>query len=193
MRRYQPLLGARVSQPLRGWRRTSFIKSIQRGTIALTNIGGGEHSVTATITAVDVNNSRLIYLGNITSGPAANQERGVYLRLTNATTVTATVGSGSSLQTVSYEVIEYYPGVIKSVQRGTIALNAVASNTATITSVNTSKSQMDFLGQDNTVGDDNRQTMARLALTNATTVTATLNTATALGITTVSYQVTEYY
>lgn len=80
--------------------------------------------------------------------------------------------------------------VIKSIQYGTIALAAVTSNTATITSVNTAKSVLIHLGAqvDSTVAN----TMGvRLALTNATTITATRSNGT--GDATVGFCVVEYY
>ena len=65
-------------------------------------------------------------------------------------------------------------GQIKSIQRGVIA----SPGTATITSVNTSKSLLAYLGAS--------ATGAYVVLTNSTTVTAT-------GAANVSYQVVEYY
>jgi hypothetical protein len=59
-------------------------------------------------------------------------------------------------------------------QRGTIAIGAAASsNTATISSVTTSRSQVIHTGQsyNNTTGIDS--SLGRLTLTNSTTITAT--------------------
>lgn len=65
---------------------------------------------------------------------------------------------------------------IKSVQRGTITIAvASASNTATVTAVDTSKTQMTHLGTDITAAgtDTFYPRDAYLVLTNSTTVTAT--------------------
>lgn len=86
-------------------------------------------------------------------------------------------------------VTQFLPGQIKSIQRGTIAISSGTSNTATVTSVDTSKSILMHLGQYSTqTGIDN--VLTALALTNATTITATRGAST--GTTTVGYQLVEY-
>lgn len=172
-RRYDPgshltgsLLGSRIAQ----WTQPGFVKLIQRGTIVIT----GATSNTATVTAVNVNNSQLRYLGqNGNDNLLTGQQTFANLALTNSTTITASVTTSpaGSTVTVSYELIEYMPGVIKSVQRGTITKPAT---TATITAVNPAKSVVDYLG--NTTGSGgaiSSQQWNYLTLTNSTTVTAT--------------------
>lgn len=163
------------------------IKSIQRGTVTLTGVG----SNTATITAVDPTNSILRWLG-ASHSTGTTTDGLARIDLTNATTVTATrQGTGGNL-VVSFEVIEYYPGVIKSVQRGTITLATVTSNTATITSVDTTKATLEMLGW-NTNDTANNPTNwdVRIVLTNATTITGTMGTASAtVGL---GYQVVEWF
>ncbi len=155
---------ARVSQ----WMMRSQIKSIQRATIAIT----GATSNTATVTAVDPNNSRLRFLGWSDSSTLTGPQGLVRIALTNSTTITANVvtSPGADTASVSFELIEYQPGVIKSVQRGTIT---DPTTTATITAVNTVKTELDYLGNTtaNTAGIFTTQ-FTRLVLTNATTVTA---------------------
>lgn len=185
-------LGMRLrgSQPVSQWLRGgSLVKSVQRGTIAIT----GATSNTATITSVDTANTRLRLIGRIYddggAGTGTNAQYLVRIALTNATTVTASVNTspGGSTCTVSFEVVEYVPGVVKSVQRGTVTIGA---GTATINAVNVSKAELDHLGlTDNaaalTSGGD-----TRLTLTNATTVTV------AAGVTSAQvtgYQVVEFY
>lgn len=142
------------------------VKQIQRGVISIT----GATSNTATITSVDVSNSVIAFLGqaysNVSTDPSIGQAR---VALTNATTVTATIVTtpGAQIVTVSYEVIEYWPGVIKSVQRGTIA----GAATATITTVNTLKSCLTQLGWTTTDVTQDLKINPKLVLTNATTVT----------------------
>lgn len=86
---------------------------------------------------------------------------------------------------------------IKSIQRGTIAVtltSGIGTATATITSVNTSRSTIEFLGA--TVGSTLGLPIgARVALTNATTVTADAygGNGTSGPIVTVGYQVVEYF
>jgi hypothetical protein len=70
-------------------------------------------------------------------------------------------------------------GSIKSVQRGTIELAGGqspgnASATATITAVDTAKSEIHFLGatSSSNITSDGTKAMDRVALTNSTTVTA---------------------
>lgn len=76
----------------------------------------------------------------------------------------------------------------KSVQRGVISLATVASGTATITSVDTSKSDLRLLGYSNT---NQPAENADIVLTNATTITATRGTTS--GTSRVSWELTEYY
>jgi hypothetical protein len=188
-RRRWPLTGSPLSSALARWTQPSGVKSVQRNTITIT----GATSNTATITSVDVSNARLRWLSETISNTADTGIKSlVRLALTNATTVTATVNTspGADSTIVSFEVIEYFPGVIKSVQRGTIALAAVAGNTASINPVNTAKTELDFLGV-NIDGSVNLVNTVRLVLTSATVVTATMGTAE--GNTTVGYQVVEWY
>ena len=81
------------------------------------------------------------------------------------------------------------PSKIKSIQRGTISLSGTTSASATISSVNTAKATLTYLG--NSVGDSPATVQARIALTNATTVTATRSaTSTSAAV---SYEVVEWW
>lgn len=164
------------------------VKSIQRGTITI----NGAASNTATITAVDTANSVLRLLG-FTVQTAVNDDHAfARVSLTNATTVTAqcAVAPGTNV-IVSYEVIEFYPGAIKSIQRGTIALAGATPVTATITSVDTTKAELRSLGFSSSNGAPSSTVQTSLVLTNATTVTAS-SVGTGANQT-VSYEVVEYY
>lgn len=79
---------------------------------------------------------------------------------------------------------------IKSIQRGVIVVTG-ASNTATISSVNTNKSTLSFLGSDTNGSATNSVGPGRIELTNSTTVTAT-GYQSITGIS-VGYQITETY
>lgn len=174
------------------WCVPSLIKNIQRGTITMNNVTTN----TATITSVDIANSVIYYLGYTCSSGAGSQYNLVKMRirLTNATTVTAFVNTGAaSDHIVSWEVIEYYPGVIKSLQRGAITVTTATTNTATINPVNTLKTQVIYGGHDTNstaTAVDNEQG-ALLTLTNATTLTATQANST--DTINVQYQVVEWF
>ena len=75
-------------------------------------------------------------------------------------------------------------------QRGTVTMSGVSTNTATISSVTTTRSRLAYLGDYN---DQNNTSFAMsiLALTNATTITATRGAAT--GAVTTSYEVEETF
>ncbi|MCI1999545.1 MAG: hypothetical protein LKJ75_02610 [Clostridia bacterium] len=79
--------------------------------------------------------------------------------------------------------------VIKSIQRGTISLAGVYSATATISSVDTSKSVISYLGN---VVPEYADQFARVELTNSTTITAYRNSNNA-NSTVVGFEVVEYY
>jgi hypothetical protein len=85
--------------------------------------------------------------------------------------------------------------VIKSIQRGTITIaDASTTNTATISSVSTSKSLVLFGGFSTTyASSDNVSRVAgRVELTDSTTVTATRASSSG-GSMVVAYQVVEFY
>lgn len=186
--------GGRVrgSQAVSAWLRGggSGLRSIQRGTITLT---GAALTNTATITAVVTANTVLECVGITNSaGSAADyRDNWAHLALTNATTITATrltALDGTVSVIVAYEVREYYPGVIKSVQRGTIT----NPGTATISAVVPSKSSVSNLGTASDAASAYSSivaSLARLTLTNATTVTADSGGSNF----TVGYQVVEWY
>lgn len=192
-RRRWPLTGSPLSAALPRWTQPGFIKSLQRNTITIAN---GAASNTATITGVSLSDSLLLFLGSDygTDGAVAGQDCESLLTFTNATTITATrVGTTGGLIT-AFEVIEFMPGVIKSVQRSTIALAGVVSNTATVNPVVMLKSAIGYLGASTTdanAGEFSARTHVYMQLTNATTITATRgngnNTAT------IGYQLVEYF
>lgn len=170
------------------------IKLIQRGTVT---IGSGATSATASITAVILANTRLVFLGYTTSVLGATvTENNCYLELTNTTTVTATHATAGNTIVASFGIIEYWPGVIRSIQRGTNAITAGNTTAAsTVTAVNLEKSELDNLGVSFTNADatasgpPNQQ--ANVVITNSTTVTSTrVGTSDAL---TQSYQLTEWW
>lgn len=172
MRRFRHFIGPQgMSGMVALWGASSLIKSVQEGVVSLST----NASATATIAAVATGNSLIFATG--TSDDQASevaQNTNCLIELTNATTVTATRDqSGGVTESASFVVVEFLPGVIKSVQRGTITIaGGATSNTAAITSVNTAKAFTTPLGSTTTAAAD-ASNNARLATTNATTITAT--------------------
>ena len=145
------------------------IKSIQRGTIILSPT---EASITATITEVDMQNSSLRFCGVRTDSTAIGAGH-ANLVLTNSTTITATRIVTTNTVVVNYELVEFYPGFIKSVQRGTITLVAAdQTETAAVTEVNMNKSFVHNLGVSSSALGTFDMTLCNLTLTNSTTITA---------------------
>ncbi len=171
------------------WLRRSTVKSIQNGIIV---IGAASTSNTAAITAVRLADSLLVYVGWAADPTAVTiLEDNCLLTFTSSTVITASHDTAGQNLAAGFQVIEYWPGIIRSVQRGTIVIaNGTASNTATITTVNTTKSIVTFLGTTFTAiaAVDER---ARLTLTNSTTVTA--NRVGTTDTVTIGYQVVEYW
>ena len=83
---------------------------------------------------------------------------------------------------------------INSVQYGTVTIaSGATSGTATITSVDTSKSVLGFLGFTTAVDSSvQNRVFPRITLTNATTVTATRDSSDPVKAVTVSFVVTEF-
>lgn len=149
-------------------------------------------STTQTITSVSTTNSILIWGGESTTDAGGLEVARQRATLTNATTVTINIGTaGTGTNTYNFTVVEFAAGVLsQAVQRGTIALNGVASNTATITSVNTTKTAAYSLGNSTTVNTAQDRANVALELTNSTTLTGTKQTST--GNSTVGYAVAEF-
>lgn len=165
-------LAARVSQ----WMAHGFIQSLQTGTIAILNTSA---TATATLSpAVAVANAWLIPMGSTsTEASGALTDFNARITLTNATTITGTrVGTTLSL-TPRFAVLEFVPGVVRSIQYGTVALTAVASATATITAVVAAKTIVTPLGFSTNASATiaGSQTDLDVVLTNPTTVTVTGN------------------
>lgn len=121
----------------------SLVRSIQRGTIAITNSATG----TATITAVVPGNSVVRFLG---ANATSDQGDLGYARitLTDATTVTASrFSTVAEVTTVGFEVTEFWPGVIRSVQRGIVTQTGGPSTTTLATAIaSMTKTTVDHTG-----------------------------------------------
>jgi len=171
----------------------SYINSIQ--TFAVT-IGASGTSNTATITSVNTSNA-VIFFGGFSSAETSTTYESFAARaeLTNATTVTAYRDtSTSNTITVYGTVVEFTSAAIASVQAGTITIaTSATSGTATISSVSTSNSAVFYLGFTcHGVINSSANCCPAIALTNATTVTASRNTSSSGESVTVGYCVVNF-
>lgn len=111
--------------------------------------------------------------------------------LTDGSTVTQTRTTGTNAEHgCALAVAQLSRRVVRRVQRGTVAISASTSGTATIEAVDVSRSWVMFLGVSAAVGATPDQALASLALTAADTVTATLGTS---GTVTVSFEVVTFH
>ena len=151
------------------------VDSVQQGTIAMTN---GIVTATDTITSVTTSRSVALFNGDtISSSNVGDGRARTSVSLTNSTTVTATRGTGAAsahTTTSGYVVIEFAAGITDSVQEFEVTISSGTSATATISSVDTSKTAT-FPGGMTTpqASSDMAHEYCYCALTNATTVTAT--------------------
>lgn len=154
---------------------SSIIQSIQQVQIT---IGLNAASNTATISSVNTSNTVLLFNGQTTNStnPDVTMCR---VALTNGTTVTATRGASSSgvTTTVRCTVLEFTSAAVTTgAQTGTITIAAAStSNTATISTVGTTRTWCVYQGLTTTNTSINNSTFTNLELTNATTVTAARN------------------
>lgn len=149
------------------WGASSLVKSVQSGEIV---IPSASNTVTATIASVATENAVLIFGGVLNNNAAASpQSSQCSLVLTNATTITGQRDAvGISDAYVRYAIVELLPGIIRSVQRGTLTLTGTSS-TATITQVDTAKCLTMWTGGRVTAAND--ALLTSISLTNGTTVT----------------------
>jgi hypothetical protein len=157
--------------------KSTAVSSVQYGTISM----GTSTSATATITSVNTARSIAFYLGNMANNTATSDRDLCDVTLTNATTVTASRGDAfTNTATVGFVVVEFQAAYVDSVQQVSITIAAGStSNTASISSIDTSRSVLVFKGNTMTDAQNANTALARVSLTNATTVTATRNTSSA--------------
>lgn len=108
------------------------VKSNQSGTIGYTGASG-----TATITAVDLANAFVLFQGQIhsaTGDVVDHNSISGWLTLTNATTVTSNISTGSGTYSAYYTCLEFNPGVLQSVQQAFVDIpGGNVTNTANYT------------------------------------------------------------
>lgn len=168
---------------------SSLIQSVQSGTIAMSSV---QTTNTVTINAVAVD-CTIVFTGsqNSNSGGSGSQETECYLTLTNATTLTVTRGAtAAATLTCAYTVVEFKPGVLKSLQRGVILVTGAATNTAAINAVDLAKAFVNVTGL-SVASDTDTERCTRIVLTDAVTLTATRSSATSSA--TIAYEVVEWW
>lgn len=176
----------------------SFFKAASGGFLASATqyvevtIAAGSTSGTATITAVG-SLAFLIYNGH-TSAVLSGTTGFPRITLTDSTTVTATRNTSDVGNSVVVRVCVVDPSasLVSSVEYGTITVAAASTtNTATIGSVDTSRSIVIWLGYTTTNGTAaSSSSFTAVDLTDATTVTATRNAST--GSVTASFVVVQF-
>lgn len=155
---------------------TTIVSSVQKvaHTDATTNA-----SYTETISSVTTGRTLLFYNGVVPLVTLPFGSGSLTQELTNATTITFTRASTTTTSRTSYlTVVEFAAAVITSLQRGTISLVSVTSNTATITGVVTAKTFVNWGNERGPTSGPANRSLA-ITLTNTTTVTAAVNTSTA--------------
>ena len=160
------------------WGASSLITQVQYGTVSTAGSSG-----TATITSVDTTRSILINLGQTVNDASSPSPSEMYCRiiLTNSTTITITRGTGGNpgARVVGFVVVEFAPGVLRSVQAAVLTISSGSSTTATISSVNTAKTVLLPLRTSSATTSALTGVMmdVYLTLTNTTTITATMDVA----------------
>lgn len=155
------------------------LRSVQYGTVV---IAANSASGTATLsTAVDTTRSYARFLGWLTGDLSyVSAQDHPDIVLTNSTTVTATTSTtnATNTRTVYFAVIQFATGAVSSIQTSAIVLNGVASNTATINSVDTTRAWTEWAGSiQSGASNDWNYHPGSCQLTDATTVTALKNSA----------------
>lgn len=157
----------------------SIIKSIQRGTIPITGTGTTNTATlgTAVVTAYSVVSFLGVALAT-DSGGGVTYQAGMDLVLTNTTTITSNrqAPGTNATSTISFEVIEFYPSFIKSIQNKTLTVsNGSASGTVALTSIVTGKTMLFYQGYKwtSTLGSENIGEAPYIVLTSSILITAT--------------------
>ncbi len=148
------------------------IQSLQQFNTSYTTANAVDNQ---TITAVTMANTMVAWGGINTGGSGY-----YYDTLTSTTNVSLTrVQTATAARIPVITVIEFVTGVVASVQRVLTDLTSATSKTATITSVDTTKSLMNFGGYETTSTDTVDKMFQGITLTDATTVTGFVNTSSA--------------
>lgn len=150
---------------------------------------------TETISAVTMANTAVFWRGGQnTAATFLGANTIFYCQLTSTTNVSFFKGgTNNAARSLRATVCEFTSGVVKTMNRGTIALNSgSASNTATVSAVNTNKSLLNFQyfsTDGTTVNQDDAASVC--VLTNSTTITASRSATTNNVV--VAYELIEFY
>ena len=172
------------------WGGPSLIKSVQRLSVG---------TVDVTITAVDTASTVIVWGGvnGTYSGGASGNEVNKRVTLLNSTTVRPTNTVTRGTVTAIVVVIEFVPGVIKSVQYGATTITAPSqTGTSSITAVNINKAMLLFLGTQSDCGSGAALAygFANLAINSSgDTVTATQGAGAAPGNTYTGFCMVEFF
>jgi hypothetical protein len=136
----------RVRQPggamVAGWAAQGLIRSIQRNTISWASAASGS----VAIDPVSFNDSLIRFLGYTNSG-VDQMDHIPRIELTSGSLVTAyRYSTSANATTAAFEVIEFWPGVLRSVTRGTVAISASPQNLAIATLADMRRATLDLLG-----------------------------------------------
>lgn len=134
------------------WNASSLIKSVQSGIFST----GGASSGNVTINAVDPSNSLVLHNGHRTdTGYGLGADGGV-LKITSSTNVSITKITYTTTDLVTFIVVEFMPGIIKSIQRGHVQFGASTSAiNLTVTAVDLNKTGLFFNGRHRFYADNN--------------------------------------
>lgn len=188
MRRHRNFVGpGGMSGTVALWGASSPISSIQRGIVTIANAA----SATTTITAVDLTRSVIRFIG-CNNGGINQYDMIARLELTNSTTVTGYRFDTSANGTVvGFEVIEYLPGVIRSIQRGSASFVSATPKSVTLTAVDMGKTTVDFLNwRYNDSGAPSTTAFPKLILTSSTNLDGEVQSPVTQEF---GYQVVEWY
>lgn len=162
------------------WNASALNSSTQQFIKSWTDTSGS--STTQAISSVTLANSMCVFGGGGSPAGNTNVREQPIIQLTSPTVVTITMGdtANGNTQQANGTVVEFISGVLQqTAQRGTIALAAATGNTATITSSAVASTAINWNGfwSTTTTNTTHATLLPSETLTNATTVTANLNTA----------------
>lgn len=151
------------------------------------SIPSGQLSSQLTIDEVDLSSTFILYSNRDIEDSAATVSM-ARIQLIDSTHIEATRNTANALLVTNFCLVKTTSG-IKSIQRGTITLTAEVQHSITISQVNLAKTFVSYLGAQSTA-IYYEQSLARIYLSNSTTLTA--HTTAAFAIIIISYEVVEF-
>ena len=166
---------------------TTIVSGVQQKAVSITSSSASD---TDTLSAVTAGNTLLMWGGVNAQAVEANAFDCYSTFLTNTTTVTKTrTGSGAAARTINYTAVSFAADALNgSVQRSSsLALSSQTSNTSSLTTIDTTKSFVNWNGFSAAAGNPN-VTAPALTL-QASTVTGAISSA---GSATIPYEVIQF-